>query len=73
MIFNVRWTPLGDSKEYRSRNRPTARDATDFACAILDQMAVHEIRVTDAGGQHVMMMPEILRYWRAKQPRPGMT
>jgi len=73
MIFNVRWTPLGDSREYRSRNRPTADDATDFACTILDQMAVDEIRVMDVSGQHVMMMPEIVRFWRAKQPRPGLT
>jgi len=66
MMYSVRWTPQGGSEEYRSRNHATADDAVGFACAILAQMAVHEIRVVDLGGQQVMMMPEIMRYCRGK-------
>jgi hypothetical protein len=67
MIYNVRWIPAGDSEEYRSLNHPSANDALNFACAILDQMTVREIRITDISGHQIMMMPEIMRHCRAKK------
>jgi hypothetical protein len=69
MIYNVRWTLTGESAEYRSRNHASANDAMAFACTILDQMTVRDIRVVDMSGQQVMMMPEILRHHRAAKDR----
>jgi len=40
-----------------------------FACTILDQMTVHDIRVMDMSGQQIVMMSEIVRQYQAsKQP-----
>lgn len=65
MIYNVRWIPADDSEEYRSRDHASANDAMAFACTILDQMTVRNIRVMDMSGQQIMMMPEILRHCRS--------
>jgi hypothetical protein len=69
MIYNVRWTLAGETAEYRSRDHASANDAMAFACTILDQMAVRDIRVMDMSGQQIMMMPEILRHHRAARQR----
>ena len=65
MIYNVRWTLAGEREEYRSRDQASANDAMAFACTILDQMSVRDIRVMDMSGQQIMMMPEIVRHCRA--------
>ena len=68
MIYNVRWILADDPAEYRSRDHASANDAMAFACTILDQMTVRNIRVMDMSGQQIMMMPEIVRHWQnAKQ------
>jgi len=69
MIYNVRWVLAGDSEEYRSRNYASANDAMTFACTILDQMTVRDIRVMDMSGQQIMMMPEIVRHCRSAKQR----
>ena len=67
MIYNVRWTLSGGSEEYRSRDHASAIDAMAFACTVLDQMDVRDIRVMDMSGQQIMMMPEIMRHYRASK------
>jgi len=69
MIYNVRWVPEGDGEEYRSRDQASADDAMAFACTVLDQMTVRDIRVMDMSGQQIMMMAEILRHYRAAKQR----
>jgi hypothetical protein len=69
MIYHVRWRPLDDEREYNSRHHLSTAEATDFACAVLDQMAVSDIWIVDGSGQQVIRMPEIARYCRAKKAR----
>jgi len=53
--------------EYKSSNHLSTTEATDFACSVLDQMNVSDISVVDGGGQQVVRMPEIIRYWRHRK------
>ncbi|HMK66963.1 MAG TPA: hypothetical protein VK433_00340 [Stellaceae bacterium] len=65
MIYNVRWNPADDAEEYRSRNHSSADEAMKFACTILDQMKVRDIRIMDMSGQQIAAMPEIVRHWKS--------
>ena len=67
MIYSVRWRATSDEIEYRSSNHLSTAEATDFACSVLDQMEVSDIAVVDGGGQKVVGMPEIIRYWRHRK------
>lgn len=69
MIYEVRWRPLNDDQQHRSPHHLSTADATDFACALLDQTAVFDIWIVDSGGQTVIRMPEIARHRQAKKGR----
>jgi len=66
LIYSVRWRSAKDELEHKSGNHLSTTEAIDFACAVLNQAAVSEISIFDGGGHQVMMMPEIIRYWRLK-------
>jgi hypothetical protein len=67
LIYSVRWRAASDEIEYKSSNHMSTTEATDFACSVLDQMNVSDISVVDGGGQQVIRMPEIIRYWRHRK------
>jgi hypothetical protein len=67
VIYSVRWRASSDEIEYTSKNHLTTTEASDFACSVLDQMTVSDISVVDGGGQQVIRMPEIIRYWHHRK------
>lgn len=67
VIYSVRWRLSKDELEHKSDNHLSTTEATDFACAVLNQTTVCEISVVDGSGHQVMRMPEIIRYWRLKK------
>lgn len=66
MIYQVRWTLPNHDQQHRSPHHLSTADAMDFACALLDQMAVSDIWIVDSSGQKVISMPEIARCQRTK-------
>jgi hypothetical protein len=66
LIYSVRWRSAKDELEHKSDNHLSTTEAIDFACAVLNQTVVSEISILDGSGHQVMMMPEIVRYWRRK-------
>ena len=69
MIYEVRWRPLHDDQQHHSQHLLTTAEATDFACALLDDSAVADVWIVDSGGQTVIRMPEIARRHRARLQR----
>ena len=69
MIYQVRWKRPNDEREYSSSLHLSTADATDFACRLLDEMTVSDIRIVDGSGQGVIRMPEIARHRRARTAR----
>lgn len=66
MIYQVRWKRPNDEREYSSSLHLSTADATDFACRLLDEMAVSDVWIVDGSGQGVVRMPEIARHRRLK-------
>jgi hypothetical protein len=67
LIYCVRWRSAQDEREYSSGHHLSTKEATDFACTVLDQMTVSDISIVDGSGHQVMRMPEITRYCQLKK------
>lgn len=67
LIYSVRWRSAKDELEHESGHHLSTTEATDFACAVLNQTTVSEISIVDGSGHQVIRMPEIIRYWRIKK------
>jgi hypothetical protein len=67
MFYEVRWRAPDSEQEYKSCNYASRKDATDFACGLLNQMAVANIWIVDGGGHSVVQMPEISRHCLGKK------